>query len=89
MYDGAGDLTEMVRELVIKRLSYLVLPGSSEEDITVTKEGGIQMEDVCVWLSEDCGIIVNENDILHTVVSWMQDKVFVTNGMIHANKIVQ
>jgi len=33
VYDGAGNLTEMVRELVIKRLSYLVLPGSIEEDI--------------------------------------------------------
>jgi len=39
VYDGAGNLTEMVRELVIKRLSYLVLPGSSKKDITVTKEG--------------------------------------------------
>jgi len=36
--------------------------------------------------SEDSGIIVNETDIEHTVVSWMQDKVSVTNGMIQANK---
>jgi len=86
VYYGAGNLTEMVRELVIKRLSYLVLPGSRKEDITVTKEGGIQLKDVCEWLSEDSGIIVNETDIQHTVVSWMQDKVFITNGMIQANK---
>jgi len=39
VYDGAGNLPEMIRELVIRRISYLVLPGSSKEDITVTKEG--------------------------------------------------
>jgi len=69
VYDNAGNLTEMFKELVIRRLSCLVLPDSSKEDITVTKKGAIQLEDVCVWLSEDCGIIVNENDIHHTVVS--------------------
>jgi len=86
VYNGARNLTEMVRELVIKRLSYLVMPGSRKEDITVTKEGGIPLDDVCEWLSEDCGIIINETDIQHTVVGWMEDKVSITNGMIQANK---
>jgi len=81
-------LTEIVRELVIKRLSYLVLPGSRKEDITVTKKGGLQLDDVCEWLSEDSGTIVIVTDIEHTVVSWMQDKVSITNGMIQANKSI-
>jgi len=76
----------MVKELVIKRLPYWVLPGSRKEDITVTKERGIQLENVCDWLSEDSGIIVNEADIQNTVVSWMQDKMSIINGLIHANK---
>jgi len=41
VYDGAGNLTEMIREVVVRRLSYLVLPGSSKEDITVTEGGGV------------------------------------------------
>jgi len=86
VYGDAGNLTEMVRELVRKRISYLLLPGSSREDITVSKEGCIQLGDVCEWLSEDSGIIVDEADIQHTVSNFMQDKVSITNGMIHANK---
>jgi len=53
----------------------------------VTKEGGIQLEDVCEWLSEDCGIIVNKTNIEHTVVSWMLDKVSITNRMIQAKSL--
>jgi len=54
----------------------------------VTKVRGIQLDDVCEWLGEDSGIIVNDTDIQHTVVSWMQDKVSITNGIIQANKSV-
>jgi len=89
VYDGAGNLTETISDLVIKRLSYLVLPGSSKEDITATKEGGIRLEDVCEWLNEDCGIVVGMADIHTTVISWMQNKVYIQDGMVYAGKIAQ
>jgi len=44
VYDGAGSLTEMVRKLIIERLSHLILPGSRKEDIRVTREGGIPLD---------------------------------------------
>jgi len=88
VYDGAGNLTEMVRKLVIEQLSHLILPGSIKNNITVTREGGKRLDDVCEWLSEDSGIIVNEADIQHTVASWLQDKASITDGLFMQIKVL-
>jgi len=87
VYDGSGNVAKMIRNLVIKRISYLLLPGSRNEDITVSTEGHIHLENVCEWLTEDCGIMVEEADIGRMVAGYMQDRVAITYDMIHASTV--
>jgi len=68
----------------MKRISYLLLSGVRSEEINVSPQGHICLEDVVEWLTEDCGIMVEENDIRHKVDKYMQNTLGVTNGMIYA-----
>jgi len=89
LYDRAGNLSEIVSNVLIKRLSYLVLPGSRREDITVNSEGGIRLRDVCDWFAENSGPLLDEADVHATVASWLGDKLYVHDGFIYAHKIAQ
>jgi len=75
VYDEYGDLMEEIRELIVKRISYLLLPGSRNEDIKISPQGHIHLENLIVWLTEDCGIMVEEEDMKKTVAAYMQDRV--------------
>jgi len=89
IYDKVGNLNERVSDLLIKRLSYLILPGSKREDITVNSEGGIKLRDVCEWFTEDSGPMFDEADIVAAVESWMGNKLYVLKGIIYAHRIPQ
>jgi len=67
----------------------LILPGSKREDITVNSEGGIRLQDVCEWFTEDSGPILDEADIHGSVASWMGDKLYVHKGIIYTHRIAQ
>jgi len=43
------------------------------------------LDDVVEWLTDDCGIMVEENDIRNTVDKYMQNRLTVANGMIYAS----
>jgi len=88
VYDKSGNLMEDIRDLVVKRISCLLLPGSRNEDIKISPQGHIHLEDLIVWLTEDCGILVEEDDIPKTVAECMRDKVAITNGMIYAKRYI-
>jgi len=75
---------EEIRDLVVKRILYLLLPGSRNEDIKILPQGHIHLEDFIVWLTEDCSIIVEEDNIRKTVAECMRVKVAITNDMIYA-----
>jgi len=84
VYDESGNLMEEIRDLVGKRISYLLLPGSQNENIKISPKGHIHLKDVIVWLTEDCGIVIEEDDIRKTVAECMRDKVAIANDMINA-----
>jgi len=88
VYDKSGNLMEEIRDLIDKRISYLLLPGSRNEDIKISPQGHIILEDLIVWLTEDCGIMLEEDDIRKTVAECMRDKVAITNGMIYAKQYI-
>jgi len=46
IYDGSGELEKYFRDFVIKSLSYLILPGARNEDISISAGGHILLGDV-------------------------------------------
>jgi len=77
---------EEIRDLIVKRMSYLLLPGCRNEDIKISPQGHIHLEDLIVWLTEDCGIMVEEEDVRKTVAAYMRDRVAFANDMIYARQ---
>jgi len=84
VYDISEELGKEFREFVIKRLSYLLLPGTRNEDINVSAGGHILLGDVVDWLEKDCGIMVTEDDIKSTVALYMQSRLETANDIIYA-----
>jgi len=84
--DESGELMEEIRELIVKQISYLLLPGYRKEDIKSPHQGHIHLEDLSAWLTEDCGIMVEEEDIARTVRQYMAHRVTVVDDMIFAKE---
>jgi len=54
IYDNYGDLEKVYRDVLINRLSYLLLPGAWNGDISMSAEIYILLKDVVDWLTKDC-----------------------------------
>jgi len=79
IYDTFGNLTKMIRDLVVKQISYLLFPGAYREGLNMSAGGHLLLEDVVEWLAEDSGIIVSVDDIRETAALYMQGKADTAN----------
>jgi len=77
MYNNYGDLVKVYRDVLIERLSYLLSRG-------VSAELHILLKDVVVWVRNDCGLWVTEEDIKSTVARYMRGRLEIANDVIHA-----
>jgi len=60
IYNNCGDLVKGCRDILIERLSYLMLQCVSARLL-------ISLHDVAVWVEMDCGLKITEQDIRTTV----------------------
>jgi len=82
IYDTFGNLTEMFKDLVAKRISYLLFPGSYKKGLNMSAGGYLLLEDVVEWLIDDSGIMVSVDYIRETVALYMQGRVETANYII-------
>jgi len=48
-----GELKEVYQDVLIKRLSYLLLPGARNEDISMSAGVHLLLKDVVDWVTKD------------------------------------
>jgi len=67
IHTRSGNLTDDIGMLVGKRISYLLRHGAKHEEVAITSQGYILIEDVINWLIKDVGIEVVVQDIVTLV----------------------
>jgi len=84
IYDNYGDLEKVYRDVLIKRLFYLLLPGARNEDICMSKGIYILLKDVVDWVRKDCGLRIREQDIKATFALYIRGRLEIANDVFFA-----
>jgi len=83
-HTGSGNLTDEIRTLVKKRISYLLQHGAKSEDVAISPQGHISMEEVTNWWTEDSDIEVDVQDIRRLVASDLKGRFSILGDTIGA-----
>jgi len=84
LYDRYGDFEEFYQDVLIKRLTYLLLPGARNEDISMSTGVHILLKDVVDWVTKDSGLRITEQDIRVTVALYIWDRLEIATDVIFA-----